>query len=252
MVQDVIRIPSVPRSKEVTGHASIDVDDDYDDLIPARVLEFHLVQSVKEEFVLMPPITMDGLSDILAKTPLQSDPYISNDYKDTATATSPDTIIPLDPNFVIDTDTEQRNLVNPHISKAAARMRKYRHDHRNDADWLKKESIRRRAMRAKRKREASGVDRTEHAECGIKLKVETNLVDYNRKEAERARKYRAVKRLDPVWKERDAARMRVWRAKRKADTGMKNEKSLQKVSTPTNAYTIPPSCSGSLNDFTNM
>ena len=251
MVEDVISSPSIASCKGVAGHASIDVDDDYDDLIPARVLEFHLTHGVKEDFAFMQPIRMEGLSDSLSKTTVPfSNPYVLNDYKDSATATSPDTVIPLDANSVIDADSEHHNLENPHISKAAARMRKYRHDHRNDADWLKKESIRRRAMRAKRKREASGVDRTEHAECGIKLKVETNLVEYNRKEAERARKYRAVKRLDPIWKERDAARMRVWRAKRKADIGLKSEK--QKISAPTSIYTIPSSCSGSLNDFTNM
>ena len=253
MVRNVISAPSISRVKESAGHASIDVDEDFDDLIPERVLESHLVHGLKEDFAFMPPITMDGLNDVLPKTPDPlSIPCLPNDYKDNASAPSLDSVIPSNPNSVIEVDSDRRNLQNPHISKAAARMRKYRHDHRNDADWLKKESIRRRAMRAKRKREAVGADRTGHAECEVKLKVETNLMDYNRKEAERARKYRAIKRLDPVWKERDAARMRVWRAKRKADTGLKIEKSTQKSLTPTNIYTSPPLCSGSLNDFTNM
>ena len=40
--------------------------------------------------------------------------------------------------------------------------------------------------------------------------------EFHRKEAERIRRYRALKRQDQVWKDKDAERMRLYRAKRKA------------------------------------
>lgn len=99
------------------------------------------------------------------------------------------------------------------ITKAAARMRKYRHDHRNDSEWLNKESIRKRSARARRKMETKTVILTVKST----VLVPVDHLEYNRKEAERAREYRAVKRLDPIWKQKDAARMRLWRLKRKAE-----------------------------------
>jgi hypothetical protein len=48
--------------------------------------------------------------------------------------------------------------------------------------------------------------------------VERNLkrTEFRKKEAERIRKYRALKRQDQVWKDKDAERMRLYRAKRKS------------------------------------
>lgn len=49
--------------------------------------------------------------------------------------------------------------------------------------------------------------------------VEKNLKreEFRRKEANRIRRYRALKRQDQVWKDKDAERMRLYRAKRKGD-----------------------------------
>jgi hypothetical protein len=54
--------------------------------------------------------------------------------------------------------------------------------------------------------------------------VERNLkrAEFRKKEAERIRKYRALKRQDQVWKDKDAERMRLYRAKRKS-TSAKSE-----------------------------
>lgn len=42
--------------------------------------------------------------------------------------------------------------------------------------------------------------------------------EFRKKEAERIRRYRALKRQDQVWKDKDAERMRLYRAKRKTST----------------------------------
>ena len=45
----------------------------------------------------------------------------------------------------------------------------------------------------------------------------TKREEFRRKEANRIRRYRALKRQDQVWKDKDAERMRLYRAKRKGD-----------------------------------
>lgn len=120
------------------------------------------------------------------------------------------------------------------LSKAATRMRKYRADHRHDVVWLAKEAERMRNMRAARKAEACGVrpekPRAEKAArkkrerilmMGLEPVEKFNHQEYLRKEAERVRKYRALKQLDPEWKKYDSERMRLYRAKRKVDASLK-------------------------------
>ena len=120
------------------------------------------------------------------------------------------------------------------LSKAATRMRKYRADHRHDVIWLAKEAERMRNMRAARKAEACGVrpekPRAEKAArkkrerilmMGLEPVEKFNHQEYLRKEAERVRKYRALKQLDPEWKKYDSERMRLYRAKRKVDASLK-------------------------------
>lgn len=120
------------------------------------------------------------------------------------------------------------------LSKAATRMRKYRADHRHDVIWLAKEAERMRNMRAARKAEASGIrpekPRAEKAArkkrerilmMGLEPVEKFNHQEYLRKEAERVRKYRALKQLDPEWKKYDSERMRLYRAKRKVDASLK-------------------------------
>ena len=58
--------------------------------------------------------------------------------------------------------------------------------------------------------------------------VERNVkrAEFRKKEAERIRKYRALKRQDQVWKDKDAERMRLYRAKRKS-TSAKPESKIE-------------------------
>jgi hypothetical protein len=58
--------------------------------------------------------------------------------------------------------------------------------------------------------------------------VERNIkrAEFRKKEAERIRKYRALKRQDQVWKDKDAERMRLYRAKRKS-TSTKSEPKIE-------------------------
>jgi hypothetical protein len=121
------------------------------------------------------------------------------------------------------------------LSKAATRMRKYRADHRHDASWLAKEAERMRNMRAARKAGTSGSKedkprrqkvirkkREKNASLSDLPPVEKfNHEEYLRKEAERVRRYRALKQLDPEWKKNDSDRMRLYRAKRKLDASLK-------------------------------
>lgn len=121
------------------------------------------------------------------------------------------------------------------LSKAATRMRKYRADHRHDASWLAKEAERMRNMRAARKAGTSGSKedkprrqkvirkkREKNASVSDLPPVEKfNHEEYLRKEAERVRRYRALKQLDPEWKKNDSDRMRLYRAKRKLDASLK-------------------------------
>ena len=121
------------------------------------------------------------------------------------------------------------------LSKAATRMRKYRADHRHDATWLAKEAERMRNMRAARKAGTSGLKedkprrqkvvrkkREKNASLSDLPPVEKfNHEEYLRKEAERVRRYRALKQLDPEWKKNDSDRMRLYRAKRKLDASLK-------------------------------
>jgi hypothetical protein len=213
-------------SAESVGHASVDVEDEFEELISSGpVLDLHRIHGVGDVAFVEPAAVdvVDSISEsIVAKPVLNND--ILKEYKheiSPAALSSPGTISPNGLLSSIIMPSQVASILQ--ISKAAARMRKYRYDHRNDVEWLNKESVRKRAMRAKRKREAGGGAIVEHVASAVKSKTEVDLVEYNRKEAERARKYRAAKRLDPVWKERDAARMRVWRAKRKADSGSKIE-----------------------------
>ena len=121
------------------------------------------------------------------------------------------------------------------VSKAATRMRKYRADHRHDQLWLAKEAERMRNMRAARKAGVNGIkDEKPKREKVCRRKKEKSALlselapvekfnheEYLRKEAERVRKYRALKQLDPEWKKNDSDRMRLYRAKRKLDSGVK-------------------------------
>ena len=121
------------------------------------------------------------------------------------------------------------------LSKAATRMRKYRADHRHDATWLAKEAERMRNMRAARKAGTSGQkeDKPRRQKI-VRKKREKNASaldlppvekfnheEYLRKEAERVRRYRALKQLDPEWKKNDSDRMRLYRAKIKLDASLK-------------------------------
>lgn len=121
------------------------------------------------------------------------------------------------------------------LSKAATRMRKYRADHRHDTTWLAKEAERMRNMRAARKAGTSGLKEDKpRRQKVIRKKREKNATlsdlppvekfnheEYLRKEAERVRRYRALKQLDPEWKKNDSDRMRLYRAKRKLDASLK-------------------------------
>lgn len=213
-------------SADSVGHASVDVEDEFEELITSGlVLDLHRIHGVGSVAFVEPAAVdvVDGINEPVVEKPLL-DHDILKDYKHENTSPalcSPGTMSPNGLLSSIIMPSQVASILQ--ISKAAARMRKYRYDHRNDVEWLNKESVRKRAMRAKRKREAGGGEIVEHIASAVKSKTEVDLVEYNRKEAERARKYRAAKRLDPVWKERDAARMRVWRAKRKADSGSKIE-----------------------------
>ena len=127
------------------------------------------------------------------------------------------------------------DVVEASLSKAATRMRKYRADHRHDVAWLAKEAERMRNMRAARKAGAGGMrEEKPKKEKAVRKKREKisllgdlapvekfNHEEYLRKEAERVRKYRALKQLDPEWKKNDSDRMRLYRAKRKLDAGLK-------------------------------
>ena len=174
-----------------------------------------------------------------------------------------------------------------YISKAAARMRKYRFDHREDPEYLRKESVRKRTTRAKRKAEALHLANGTTPEASDEAKemkepkeprkrarvvrivkgtevsavaivkvtaagtgIPADTLEYSRKEAERARKYRALKRNDPVWKERDALRMRKWRLKRKGDVeetaggvepveGVQRGKGSDALSVASHAHVLP-------------
>ena len=213
-------------SADNVGHASVDVEDEFEELISSGpVLDLHRIHGVGDVAFVEPAAVdvVDSISDsIVEKAVLDHDILKEFKHENSPPALcSPGTMSPNGLMGSIIMPSQVASILQ--ISKAAARMRKYRYDHRNDVEWLNKESVRKRAMRAKRKREAGGGEIVEHVASAVKSKTEVDLVEYNRKEAERARKYRAAKRLDPVWKERDAARMRVWRAKRKADSGSKIE-----------------------------
>ena len=201
------------------GHASVDVEEELEDLrsvtpIFAKcIVPGGVEDSFNEESEAHNIDTLENL----APEKLPTDRGVENDYVgNISTYCNTDESNNVASNVRGSTITQVSPGLN--ISKAAARMRKYRFDHKNDIEWLSKESIRKRITRAKRKRE-NVADVHAHNSIAEKTKTEVDLVEYNRKEAERARRYRAVKRLDPVWKERDAARMRVWRAKRRADLG---------------------------------
>ena len=201
------------------GHASVDVEEELEDL-----------QSVTPNFErgIIPSIievsfneeseghNMDTRENFATEKSLLDRGVVNNYISNISTHSNTDASNNVANNVRGSTNAQVSSGLN--ISKAAARMRKYRFDHKNDVEWLSKESIRKRITRAKRKRENMN-DILVHNSVAEKTKTEVDLVEYNRKEAERARRYRAVKRLDPVWKERDAARMRVWRAKRRADSG---------------------------------
>ena len=135
---------------------------------------------------------------------------------------------------IINQQAAASEVVTTVLSKAATRMRKYRADHRHDVLWLAKEAERMRNMRAARKAEACGVrpekPRAEKAArkkrerilmMGLEPVEKFNHQEYLRKEAERVRKYRALKQLDPEWKKYDSERMRLYRAKRKVDASLK-------------------------------
>lgn len=215
---------SIVDEKSVEGlrQTSAALEDELNDLLSTTpILDLHLIHGIGEATFVEPAAVdvEDDADQLIIEKPVL-DPRLLHFYKENIpSADSNNAGMP----FNGDTCSVPPQFAVLHISKAAARMRKYRYDHRNDAEWLNKESIRKRAMRARRKREAGGNEVVEQLSCAEKSKVEIDLVEYNRKEAERARKYRAIKRLDPVWKERDAARMRVWRAKRKADSGIRGD-----------------------------
>ena len=132
-------------------------------------------------------------------------------------------------------DADGVEIVEGNLSKAATRMRKYRADHRNDHTWLAKEAERMRNMRAARKLglKDNKEDKPKKERVGRRKKEKHVLLselapaekfnheEYLRKEAERVRKYRALKQLDPEWRKNDSDRMRIYRAKRKLDSGAK-------------------------------
>lgn len=214
-------------SADIVGHASVDVEDEFQELISLRVpvLDLHHIHGVGDIAFVEPAAVdvVDSIGELIVEKPVLDLDTMKEHKLENSLPGSSRTVVSSNVDLLSSMIMPSQIASILHISKAAARMRKYRYDHRNDVEWLNKESVRKRAMRAKRKREAGGGEVVEHVASSVKSKTEVDLVEYNRKEAERARKYRAAKRLDPVWKERDAARMRVWRAKRKANSGLKVE-----------------------------
>lgn len=101
-------------------------------------------------------------------------------------------------------------------TKAAARMKRYRADHKNDPVWVAKEASRKRNSH-KTKRQVKIIKASSEMNEEEIAELELKTAKYNEKEAERARKYRASKREDPVFKKKDADRMKAWRAKIKAE-----------------------------------
>lgn len=69
-------------------------------------------------------------------------------------------------------------------------------------------------------------DDTNTAAAANLLERNIKRTEFRKKEAERIRKYRALKRQDQVWKDKDAERMRLYRAKRKS-TSAKSEPKIE-------------------------